>query len=218
MEVATARGVPRPPRMLVPWAPLLAKTTVPLRPGMVAQLLATVQRAVTMAEAAAAVTARLRYSLTELGPALAAAAATTAAAKPQLARWRPSLRRASVAASVAAHLGQMTTLALPLRLLLLVFRWRQWRLQRRQLLLRVLRHQRPTRAAPSGVACQLLLARGPRSRQMVVCLCPLCLLQNLILRLLLSPLAFPVSLIAATRCIVLIRAGSAWILLPILPA
>jgi hypothetical protein len=57
-----------------------------------------------------------------------------------------------------------------------------------------------------------------RRRQMVVCLCPLCLLQNLILRLLLSPLACPVRLIAATRCIVLIRAGSAWILLPILPA
>jgi len=35
--------------MLVPWAPLQAKTTVPLRPGMVAQLLATVQQAVTMA-------------------------------------------------------------------------------------------------------------------------------------------------------------------------
>jgi hypothetical protein len=122
---------------------------------MVALLLATVQRAVTVAEAAAVVTARLRHSMTELGPALAAAAATTAAAKPQLARWRPSLRRASVAASVAAHLGQMTTLDLPLRLLLPVFRWRQWRLQHRWLLPRARGQRARLQAASHASFCWL---------------------------------------------------------------
>ena len=163
-------------------------------------------------------TACLQPAATELGPALAAAAATTAVVRPHLALRGLPPRRVPAAVSVAAHLGLMMILGLPLSLLFQVHLQRPRPLQRRQLLLpRLLRDQGPVRAALSAVA-RTLPAMVPRRHQVLMCLYLLHLFPNLVLCLLPNLLACPLCLLAAMRCIGLTPVGSAWILLPILPA
>ena len=170
-----------------------------------------------MANVAAMAMACLQPAATALGPALAAAAATTAVVRRHLALWGLPPRRAPAAVSVAAHRGLMMILGFPLSLLFQVHLQRQRLLQRRQLLLpRLLRDQGPVRAALSAVV-RTLPAMVPRRHQVLKCpylhpfpILVLCLLPNL--------LACPLCLLAAMRYIGLTRVGSAWILLPILPA